>query len=149
MEKEKKPISVNKVKNRILMLSPTVKEGLERECTKDDFFSESDKPIGKGGFGQVWKVRHKLSEKIFVIKVMSKQNIIEQKMVEQINREVEIMYKLNHPHIIKLYNHFEDDDNLYLVMHFASKGQLYSLLKKQNRFDQRTKPNICVSWSPH
>lgn len=138
MEKEKKPLIINKVKNRILMFSPTVKEGLERECTKDDFFSEGDKPIGKGGFGQVWKVRHKATDKIFVIKVMSKQNIIEQKMVEQINREVEIMYKLNHSHIVKLYNHFEDEDNLYLVMHYASKGQLYSLLKKQNRFDQRT-----------
>ena len=133
----KKPI-IGKIKNRILMLSPTVKECLEKECSKDDFFSEGDKPIGKGGFGQVWKVRHKATDKIYVIKVMNKQNIIDQKMVEQINREVDIMYKLNHPHIVKLYNHFEDDDNLYLIMQFASKGQLYSLLKKQSRFDQRT-----------
>jgi serine/threonine protein kinase len=135
---EKKPIIVNKVKNRILRLAPTVEEGLERECTKEDFFSEGDRPIGKGGFGQVWKVRHKATDKIYVIKVMNKQNIIDQKMGEQINREIDIMYKLNHPHIIKLVNHYEDDDNLYLIMHFASKGQLYSLLKRHGRFDQRT-----------
>jgi serine/threonine protein kinase len=134
----KKPIVVNKVKNRILKFSPTVREGLERECTKEDFFSEGDKAIGKGGFGQVWKVRHKATDKIYVIKVMNKQNIIDQKMVDQINREIDIMYMLNHPHIIKLVNHFEDDDNLYLIMHFASKGQLYSLLKRHGRFDQRT-----------
>jgi serine/threonine protein kinase len=135
---DKKPTIVNKVKNRILRLAPTVEEGLERECTKEDFFSEGDRPIGKGGFGQVWKVRHKASDKIYVIKVMNKQNIIDQKMGEQINREIDIMYKLNHPHIIKLVNHYEDDDNLYLIMHFASKGQLYSLLKRHGRFDQRT-----------
>jgi len=138
IERDKKTPTTNKVKNRILKFSPTVAECLERECTKDDFYSEGDKPIGKGGFGQVWKVRHKATDKIYVIKVMSKQNIIEQKMVDQINREIDIMYKLNHPHIIKLVNHFEDDDNLYLIMHLASKGQLYSVLKKQNRFDQRT-----------
>lgn len=132
------PRKLNQVKNRILKLSPTVREGLERELSKEEFFSEGDKPIGKGGFGQVWKVRHKATDKIYVIKVMNKNNIIEQKMVDQINREVEIMYKINHPHVIKLYTHFEDDDNLYLIMHYASKGQLYSLLKKQNRFDQRT-----------
>jgi serine/threonine protein kinase len=134
----KKPIVVNKVKNRILKLSPTVREGLERESTKEDFFSEGDKAIGKGGFGQVWKVRHKATDKIYVIKVMNKQNIIDQKMVDQINREIDIMYMLNHPHIIKLVNHYEDDDNLYLIMHYASKGQLYSLLKRHGRFDQRT-----------
>jgi serine/threonine protein kinase len=135
---DKKPSVVNKVKNRILRLAPTVEEGLERECTKEDFFSEGDRPIGKGGFGQVWKVRHKASDRIYVIKVMNKQNIMDQKMGEQINREIDIMYKLNHPHVIKLVNHYEDDDNLYLIMHFASKGQLYSLLKRHGRFDQRT-----------
>jgi len=135
-EKEKKQY-INKIKNRILSLSPSVKEGLERECTKDDFYSVEDKAIGKGGFGKVWKVRYKDSDKVYAIKVMSKQNIITQKMTEQINREIEIMYKINHPHIIKLINHFEDDQNLYLIMELGSKGQLFSLLNKyRHGFDQ-------------
>jgi len=48
------------------------------------------------------------------------------------------MYKLNHPHVIRLINHFEDDEKFYLIMPYASKGQLYSLLRRQVRFDQRT-----------
>ena len=115
----------NKVKNRILSLSPSVKEGLERECTKDDFYSVEDKAIGKGGFGRVWKVRYKDSDKVYAIKVMSKQNIITQKMTEQINREIEIMYKINHPHIIKLINHFEDDQNLYLIKDNRQSQYIY------------------------
>ena len=96
-----------------------------------------DKAIGKGGFGKVWKVRYKDSDKVYVIKVMCKQNIIAQKMTEQINREIEIMYKINHPHIIKLINHFEDDQNLYLIMELGAKGQLFSLLNKyRHGFDQ-------------
>ena len=128
----------NKVKNRILFLSPTVKAGLERECSKDDFVSEGDKPVGKGGFGQVWKCRNKISQKIYAIKVMNKHSIIQDKMVDQINREIEIMYKVNHPHIVKLVNHYEDDDNIYLIINFASKGQLYTILKKANKFDEKT-----------
>ena len=59
-------------------------------------------------------------------------------MIEQTNREIEIMYKLDHPHIIKLYSHFEDDEDFCLIMQIASKGQLYSLIKRLKRLDQRT-----------
>ena len=59
-------------------------------------------------------------------------------MVEQTNREIEIMYKLDHPHIIKLYSHFEDDEDFCLIMQIASKGQLYSVIKRLKRLDQRT-----------
>ena len=132
------PLKLNKVKNRLLFLSPTVRTGLERECNKNDFFREGDSYIGKGAFGEVWKVSHRQSNKIFVIKVMDKAAIKDQKLSDQINREIEIMYKLNHPHVMKLINHFEDDEKFYLVMPYASKGQLYSLLRRQVRFDQRT-----------
>lgn len=132
-----KPI-INKVKNRLLFLSPTVKACLEPECQKTDFCTEGPKALGKGGFGEVWKVIHKKTNNIYVIKVIDKKNIIEQKLVEQMNREIEIMYKVDHPHIVKLVNHFEDDSKFYLILHYASKGQLYSLLKKQGKFDEKT-----------
>jgi len=35
------------------------------------------------------------------------------------------MYLLNHPNIIKLYNHFEDDFSMFFVLEFAEKGELY------------------------
>ena len=97
-----------------------------------------DKSIGKGGFGSVWKVRHKITRQVFAIKVINKDSIVKQNMIEQTNREIEIMYKLDHPHIIKLYSHFEDDEDFCLIMQIASKGQLYSLIKRLKRLDQRT-----------
>jgi serine/threonine protein kinase len=129
---------LNNIKNRLLILSPTVSEGIERESNKDDFEALEDKALGKGGFGHVWKVRHKLSGKIYAIKVINKDYIRKENMVDQINREIEIMYRTDHPHIIKLYNHYEDEDNFYLIMHCAGKGQLYSQLKRLKRLDERT-----------
>lgn len=138
MESKGKSPALNKLKNRLLILSPTVKEGLEPECKSTDFFRDQNKSVGKGAFGEVWKVTHKVTNVSYVIKVIDKAYIIDQKMVAQINREIEIMYKIDHPHLVKLVNHFEDDANFYLIMHFASKGQLYKLLNKVTRFDQRT-----------
>ena len=137
----KSPPQVNKIKKRCLMLSPTVYAGLEKESKMSDF-EKDPRAIGKGGFGQVWKVIHKKTNKIYCIKIIQKSGIIEQKLVNQMNREIEIMYLLNHPHCLRLKNHFEDDDNFYLVMPLAEKGQLYKLLKRAHKFDERTTAQI-------
>ena len=134
------PPKLNKVKKRCLILSPTVNAGLEPESKITDF--EKEREIGKGGFGLVWKVIHKKTQKVYCIKVIQKQGILEQKLVAQMNREIEIMYILNNPHCLRLKNHFEDDYNFYLVMPLASKGQLYRVLKKFRKFDERTAAQI-------
>lgn len=51
---------------------------------------------------------------------MNKAQLKSNNMVEQVANEVKIMYSLNHENIVKLYNHFEDDKNIYLVIEFAS-----------------------------
>lgn len=107
---------VNSVKNRMLFLSPSILSGEERECRKDDFESLANSNIGVGGFGKVYKVRHKVSKNVYAIKVINKKKILEHDLVEQIKLEVKIMYKLDHNHILKLYNHYEDDDNFYLIL---------------------------------
>ena len=134
------PPKLNKVRKRCLILSPTVNAGLEQEGKISDF--DKEKEIGKGGFGLVWKVIHKKTQKVYCIKVIEKKGIIEQKLVPQMNREIGIMYILNNPHCLRLKNHFEDDNNFYLVMPLASKGQLYRVLKKFRKFDERTAAQI-------
>jgi len=99
-----------------------VTRGEERECRKDDFESLANSNIGVGGFGKVYKVRHKVSKNVFAIKVINKKKILEHDLVEQIKLEVKIMYKLDHDHILRLYNHYEDDDNFYLILQFCGKG---------------------------
>jgi serine/threonine protein kinase len=136
----KKAPLLQKVKNRLLILSPTVNAGLEKECTIADF--DKEREIGKGGFGSVWKVVHKATKKVYCVKIIGKQSIIEQQLVDQMNREIEIMYLLNHPHCLRLKNHFEDDQNFYLLMPLASKGQLYKILRRCKKFDEKTAAQI-------
>ena len=129
---------LNKVKERLLFLSPTVKRGLERECNKGDFYRCGDNCIGKGGFGEVWKVNHKKTGDVYVIKVLDKASLKAQNLIGQLNLEIKIMYKVHHPHLMQLINHYEDDNNFFMIMPYASRGQLYTLLRKSTRFDQKT-----------
>ena len=48
------------------------------------------------------------------------------------------MYKVHHPHLMQLLNHYEDDNNFFMIMPYAARGQLYTLLRKSTRFDQKT-----------
>lgn len=49
-------------------------------------------------------------------------------MVVQVRNEIKIMYTLNHPNIVKLYSHYEDDLHITLILEFAERGQLYESL---------------------
>ncbi len=39
---------------------------------------------------------------------------------------------MNHPNIVKIYEAFETDDNVYLVMEYIGGGSLHSYLKEKN-----------------
>jgi len=125
---------LNKVKHRILFLSPSVTSGHEREACQSDFESLTKTTIGSGGFGKVYKVKHKTSQNIYALKVINKKKIIEEDLSEQIGLEIRIMYSLDHEHIVKLYNHFEDDNFCYLLLEYVPNGHLYKRLKHVGRF---------------
>lgn len=58
-------------------------------------------------------------------------------MVSQLRNEVQIMTTLNHPNIVRLITHFEDQKNIYFIMELAEEGHLYSRLKKAVRFEPK------------
>ena len=132
---------LNEIQKRLFILSPTVELGFERECNKYDFIRDKN-PLGKGAFGEVWKVTHENSKKVYCIKMMTKRDIFEQKLINQINKEIGIMYNINHPYSVKLYNHFEDNEKLYLIMELASNGNLYNFIQNNKNQKKKTKEMI-------
>ena len=50
-------------------------------------------------------------------------------MVTRVRKEVEIHSRLKHPSILELYNYFEDDTYVYLVLEICDHGELYTYLK--------------------
>lgn len=131
-------IQVNKVKNRFLFISPSVQLGLEAEAKITDF-DIIDK-LGEGSFGKVYRAKHKKTGAIYAIKSIDKLNKNNQEGKPYFRREIEIMYKVRHPNIVRLFGHFEDDQNCYFVLDYIPKGNLYTILSKQKTksFDATT-----------
>ena len=99
---------------------------------KDTFIGKSDsslqdvyevvKQLGKGGYGKVFQVKNKKTGEIRACKQLSKLNISD---LVKFRREIDILIKTDHPNIIKLYDVFESNHNLYLVMEECNGGELF------------------------
>jgi serine/threonine protein kinase len=125
------------MKGRMLFLSPSVLSGEERECKASDFENLDRKPLGEGSFGSVYRVRHKATGKLYAIKLMVKRDIVANEALPLVRREIRIMYSLNHPYVIKLHNHFEDDRYFYLILELAEGGSLFKHASKTRGLDER------------
>ena len=100
--------------------------GLGTRALKDVY--ESTKPLGKGGYGKVFQVRNKMTGKLYACKKLSKLNI---KNLIKFRREVDILIKMDHPNIIKLYEVFESQNSLYLIMEECHGGELFDRILKR------------------
>ena len=121
-------IKKNKVFNRFLPITKSVLNGLEPEPKITDFTLL--KEIGEGTFGRVLLVQHNLTQAQYAIKAIDKRNKDNIDEKDYFRREAEIMYRIYHPNIVKLYGHFEDNTYCYFIMEYMSGGNIYSLVPK-------------------
>ncbi|KAF8870890.1 kinase-like domain-containing protein [Infundibulicybe gibba] len=90
--------------------------------------------LGTGSFGRVHLVRSKHNLRFYAIKVLSKERVVKMKQIEHTNNEQRMLASVQHPFIINLWGTFQDSSNLYMVMDFVPGGELFTLLRRSNRF---------------
>ena len=96
------------------------------------------KKLGEGAFGSVFQVKRKNSgrEIIRAMKEISKESIDNEESEEEIRNEIEVLRKLDHPNIMKIFEFFEDDDYMYLICEFCGGGDIASLMDKYGVFPE-------------
>jgi len=90
--------------------------------------------LGTGSFGRVHLVQSKHNQRFYAVKVLKKQQVVKMKQVEHTNDERKMLQEVKHPFLITLWGTFQDSKNLYMVMDFVEGGELFSLLRKSQRF---------------
>ncbi|XP_053338840.1 rho-associated protein kinase 2-like isoform X3 [Clarias gariepinus] len=88
---------------------------------------ERIKLIGKGAYGAVQLVRHKISKKVYAMKKLSKFEMLKRSDSAFFWEERDIMAFSNSPWIVQLFCSFQDERHLYLVMEFMAGGDLVTL----------------------
>ncbi|XP_061577065.1 NUAK family SNF1-like kinase 1 [Cololabis saira] len=93
--------------------------------------------LGRGTYGKVKKAIERRSGREVAIKSIRKEKIKDEQDMVHIRREIEIMSSLRHPHIISIYEVFENKDKIVIVMEYASKGELYDYISERRRLSER------------
>ncbi|XP_067029484.1 MAP/microtubule affinity-regulating kinase 3-like isoform X14 [Acropora muricata] len=94
------------------------------------------KTIGKGNFAKVKLAKHVPTGKEVAIKIIDKTQL-NPSSLQKLFREVRIMKFLDHPNIVKLYEVIETDKTLYLVMEYASGGEVFDYLVAHGRMKEK------------
>lgn len=92
--------------------------------------------MGKGGFGKVWKVFEKSTNKVYAMKEMQKVKIISKRSVHSVMNEKNLLQLLKNPFLVNIYCSFQNRENLFLVMDYCNRGDLRYHLGNKRKFKE-------------
>mmetsp|Transcript_14111 Transcript_14111/g.33514 ORF Transcript_14111/g.33514 Transcript_14111/m.33514 type:complete len:581 (+) Transcript_14111:1110-2852(+) len=95
---------------------------------------EMGKQIGSGTFGTVWQAKHTQTGQLHAIKSCPKKLIPS----DELWAEIEIMKQLDHPHIMRLYYTFEDEQCIFIASELCEGGELFNAMIEAGTLNEQT-----------
>lgn len=97
-----------------------------------------EKKLGEGSFGTVYLVKHKILTSTFRAMKELKKNTrdISKETETEIMNEINILKKLDHPNIVKLFEFYNQPDSFYLVTEYCKEGELFKHIVDKGKFDE-------------
>jgi len=114
--------------------SAAADDGVARKMTIEDF--ELIKVLGKGSFGKVMLGKKKGDEKLFAIKILKKEMVLENEELEHTRTERNVLQSAEHPFLVRMYYSFQTADRLYFVMDYINGGELFYHMQREGKFSE-------------
>ncbi|KAI6215513.1 hypothetical protein M3Y94_00393400 [Aphelenchoides besseyi] len=92
--------------------------------------------LGKGGFARCYELIDKVKKRTYAGKVISKTILVKKSQREKVIQEVLIHKPLKHPNVVRLYGHFEDADNVYVLLELCARRSLMELHKRRRTISE-------------
>ena len=92
--------------------------------------------LGHGGMGEVYKVRHVISDRVEAMKVLLSGSTQGGELANRFLREIRVLAKLSHPHIAGLHTAFQHNDRLMMIMEYVEGRTLTDAMRRGLTLDQ-------------
>lgn len=113
--------------------------GEKKSRIVDDY--SISKRLGKGAYSEVFLAKQKQTGLTRCIKVTRKRNLTVTSE-DAIFDEVKILKELDHPNIMKIYEYYQDSQNIYIVSEYLSGGELFDRIVASKHFNERTAASL-------
>lgn len=90
--------------------------------------------IGEGGFGAVYLAHQRLIGREVAVKIILPQYANQPDFIRRFETEAQLVARLEHPHIVPLYDYWREPSGAYLVMRYLRGGSLHDSLKKEGHW---------------
>ncbi|XP_051893704.1 serine/threonine-protein kinase PLK2b [Pristis pectinata] len=87
------------------------------------------KVLGKGGFAKCYEMTDLTTNIVYAAKIIPHTRVAKPHQREKIDREIELHRTLHHKHIVHFYHHFEDKENIYILLEHCSRRSMAHVLK--------------------
>jgi len=87
--------------------------------------------LGKGSFGEVYKVKHRTTADLYAMKVLQKSKIQKRNLQRYALSERNILSYVNHPYIVSLHYAFQTSSCLVMMLQFCPGGNLQQLISRE------------------
>ncbi|GLJ44844.1 hypothetical protein SUGI_0943380 [Cryptomeria japonica] len=102
------------------------------------------KELGRGQFGVTYLCTHKQTHKTFACKSIATRKLVTKDDIEDVRREVQIMYHLTgQPNIVELQGAYEDKQSVNLVMELCAGGELFDRIIAKGHYSERAAASLC------
>lgn len=91
---------------------------------------EMGRVLGQGNFAKVYHGRNLITNESVAIKVIKKEKLKKERLVNQIKREVSVMRLVRHPNIVEFKEVMATKGKIFLVMEYVKGGELFSKVAK-------------------
>ena len=101
-----------------------------------DYTFHNANVLGEGSYSTVYLGQHEESKYPVAIKVIARKSLVDNYMYETLASEIEILKKLDHPNIVRLYDVLNTTNNVYIITEYCNGGTLDDLLRKEKKLNE-------------
>lgn len=89
--------------------------------------------LGKGGFAKCYELTDLETNILYAAKIITKASLIKPRAKQKLKSEIKIHKSLSHSNVVKFLHHFEDSDNIYILLEICNNKSLNDMVKRRKR----------------
>ena len=109
--------------------------------------------LGKGGFAKCYELTEIQTSTLFAAKIITKASLVKPRAKQKLKSEIKIHKSLAHQNVVKFIRHFEDKENIYILLEICKNKSLNDMVKRRKRLREVEarcyvgKPTFIQSWT--